>query len=1139
MEPLREPEEAGGDAPFDVSGPLPTGTTVLEASAGTGKTYTIAALAARYVAEGVAELPQLMLVTFSRAATQELRERVRERLVTAERGLVDPVRARAAADDTLLQLLADAPDDEVAARRDRLTRALAGFDAATIATTHGFCQQMLAGLGMAGDLDPDATFVEDVDDLVTEVVGDLYLRKFAADPDPPRIDHATALRVARAAVSDAQATLVPSHADAGTVAQLRYGMATTARDEVAVRKRLRRVLDYDDLLSRLDDALQDPVRGAAAAERVRSRYRVVLVDEFQDTDPLQWRILRTAFHGATTLVLIGDPKQAIYAFRGADLVTYLQATEAATTRRTLARNWRSDAPLLIALGAVFRGAALGDRRIPVRAVHAHHDVRRLHGAGPPLRLRVLGRALVDAPERARITVKEARPIVAEDVARDVVSLLEGPARLALDHQARPLSPSDVAVLVRTNDQAAMVRDALHSAGVPAVLTGGRSVFLAPAAREWLTLLRALEQPHRAGLARAAALTSFVGWSPQRLAADDSAGTDELGRLLRGWRDVLADRGVAALQEVMTSATGLVERLLADVDGERQLTDIRHIGQSLHAAAVSGRLGQAAVVAWLQRRISEAAADTADERTRRLESDADAAQVVTVHGSKGLQFPVVYVPFGWDRHVGDSPDPLRLHDPGGVRLLDVGGKEGPGYEDRRLEHVSEELGEDLRLLYVGMTRARCQVVAWWAPATTSEHAPLTRLLFGDVARGEQPPARVSLPRDAAVRERLEALAAESGGTLAVEQVGEDRPARWHPRPAEPTGLAAASFDRRLDASWRRTSYTGLTRAVHEGHTTPVGVASEPEVEERQDEPELMAPPEAPGDLLDEALRSVPSPMAELPSGAAFGTLVHGVLETVDTRAADLAAELRLRCRDAVGARLGTTVEPEALAAALLPVLVTPLGPLTATAPRSAGVTLADVTPADRLAELDFELPLAGGDSPRTDDATLAEVADSLRRHLPTTDPLASYADALDVPLLRGQRLRGYLTGSIDAVLRLRGAGGEPRYVVVDYKTNWLGGFGPAGADPLTAWDYRPAALAQEMIRAHYPLQALLYAVALHRFLRWRQPSYDPGRHLGGVLYLFVRGMCGPETPVVDGVPCGVFSWQPPVALVEAVSELLDA
>jgi exodeoxyribonuclease V beta subunit len=253
------------------------------------------------------------------------------------------------------------------------------------------------------------------------------------------------------------------------------------------------------------------------------------------------------------------------------------------------------------------------------------------------------------------------------------------------------------------------------------------------------------------------------------------------------------------------------------------------------------------------------------------------------------------------------------------------------------------------------------------------------------------------------------------------------------------------------------------------------------------------------------------MNGLPAGAAFGTLVHEVLEVVDTSAPDLLGELRVRCGEAVARRLAA-LDPTALAAALLPVLRTPL---------PGGGDLAGTAPADRLAELDFELPLGGGDRPTAGRARLRDVSALLRRHLPPDDDLAPYAAVLET--LDAPPLRGYLTGSIDAVLRRPG----PSYVVVDYKTNRL------GSGDLTALDYTRPAMAAEMLRAHYPLQALLYAVALHRYLRWRQPDYDPGRHLGGVQYLFVRGMVGPQTPA----GCGVFDWQPPAALVTDLSDLL--
>ena len=1113
------------DAPvFDPCGPLPEGTTVLEASAGTGKTHTIATLAVRYVAEGQARIDELMLVTFGRAATVELRERVRERFVGTAAALAEPAAARTG-QDPVDALLATGPDEEVARRRARLRQALADFDAATIATTHGFCQQMLTGLGVAADVDPDLTFTESVADVTAEVVGDLYVRAYGgptstAPPFPP----AVAARIGIQAVSDRQAVLEPRGAAPDSEADLRRRLAERVREGVDERKRRRRLMDYDDLLVHLRDALADPVTGADARTRVRARYTVVMVDEFQDTDPVQWEILERAFHGHRTLVLIGDPKQAIYAFRGADVVTYLAATGSAGRTRTLGTNWRSDAPLVEAFEQLMGGVALGHERIRVHPVAAARSGRRLGGAPAtaPFRIRVVERDLVTPGEDALLRVDAVRSWVARDVAGDIVSLLAAGATLGDPGCARPLRPGDVAVLVQANRDAVSVRDALASAGVPVVLTGTSSVFGSEAAQDWLTLLSALAQPQRTGLVRAAALTSFVGWTPQRLAAGDAdASLDDLTATLHGWAELLSGRGVAALLEA--AAGEMVPRVLAGEHGERLLTDLRHVGQVLHAAAAEGRFGVASMVEWLQRRVTEAAADQAEERSRRLESDAAAVQVVTVHRSKGLEFPVVYAPFLWDRFVPRTPDPLLLHDEAGTRVLDVGGPSGAGYAARRERHAAEDAGEALRLAYVALTRASAQVVTHWAPTANTAGGPLHRLLFG----GRSPDGVLEEPvrvcSDTSARARLEELATRSGGRIAVEtSVPESR--RWA-SPAE-TGpdLAVRRFDRVLDSSWTRTSYSGLTAGLHEA--APAGVTSEVEEPGTVDEVEVRvaASQEAEGDVVRDpaAAAPLPSPMAGVPRGADVGTLVHAVLEHTDFAGDDLRAELEREAGRA-GAAAVTGLEPGPLAGALLPALLTPLGPL------AGGRRLADVARRDRLDELGFELPLAGGDRP-AGGAQVGEVADVLRRHLPEDDPLRGYADDLAVPLLADRPLRGFLNGSIDTVLRLREHDG-PRYVVVDYKTNWLGG------DDLGSDDYRPAAMAAAMREAHYPLQALLYSVALHRYLRWRQPGYDPGVHLGGVLYLFLRGMCGPDTPVVDGMTCGAFSWSPPPDLVVDLSALL--
>jgi len=1100
--------------PFDIRGALPIGTTVLEASAGTGKTHTVAALVTRYVAEGHATLDQLLVVTFGRVASLELRERVRGQLVAAERGLADLPSARSS-DDELLRLLADTDDADATLRRRRLAAALAHFDAATIATTHQFCQQVLIGLGVAGDSEPGSTLVENLDELVVEVIDDLYVRKFAvAGADEPIFSHTTALQLGRDAIRDPQARLEPRDADPGSPSDVRRRFAQAVRDEVDRRKRRLGVLGYDDLLSRLAGTLSPA--DAAARDRMRARWSVVLVDEFQDTDPVQWDVLRLAFDGHATLVLIGDPKQAIYAFRGGDIVTYLAASASAQTSATLAQNWRSDAPLVAGLQALMGGAELGDPAIVVRPVTAVHQATRLTGApsSAPLRLRMVRRDQVGVGQRAKIDMRTVRTLVARDLAADVANLLAAKPMF----EGRDLLAGDIAVLVGTHDQSALVRDALDNARVPSVIAGAGSVYATPAGDDWLILLEALEQPHRSARVRAAALTPFLGLTATELATDDGSLTDRLGATLRTWAGLLAERGVAALLEVAVIEQDLPARLLAQQGGARQLTDLRHVGQGLQAVATSDGLGLPALVEWLRGRRDEAAVDLATDRIRRLDSDAAAVQVVTLHASKGLQFPVVYLPFAFDRWV-PKPDVLLLHDDNGRRVLDVGGQASNGRIDRQRRAATELAGEALRLLYVGLTRAQSQVVTWWAPSSNTEDSGLHRLLFGREPGSDAVAERAKIPTDDQAAATVAALAAR-GGPQVEDAVVAALPVRPDMSDAIRT-FEIVLFDRELDTAWRRTSYSALSAAAEqEPHA---GVSSEPEDGERDDE------------NLDQVIRStedhpelraVASPMAELPAGTSFGTLVHAVLETTDPTSVDLPAELRLRCAEQL-ARRPAGMSADELAAGLLPTLSTPLGPI------GAGLALREIPVGDRLAELDFEIPLSGGDLIDDVDATgtLGDLGRLLRRLLPADDPLAGYAERLESAGMSGQLLRGYLTGSLDAVFRLPG----PRYVVADYKTNWLGA---EGSEPLSAWHYRPQALNDAMAASDYPLQALLYCVALHRFLRWRQPGYDPRQHLGGVLYLFVRGMCGADNPVVDGQPCGVFGWRPPADLVVGLSDLLD-
>lgn len=1084
---------------FDLLGPLPApgSTTVLEASAGTGKTFALAGLVTRYVAEGVASLDQMLLITFSRAASRELRERVRAQISETVGALCNPTV------DPANELVAHLTRGTAADRDERCGRlrdALAGFDAATIATTHEFCSMVLKSLGVAGDTEAGVRLVESLDDLLTQIVDDLYLARFGSARDEAVLSHAEAAALARAVAGDPCAQLRPRDPDPDSVAAVRLKFATDVLAELELRKHRLGILGYDDLLKRLATALR--AQDSDARGRMRLRWPIVMVDEFQDTDPIQWEVIERAFSGHSAVVLIGDPKQAIYGFRGGDIYTYLEAARTAGQRRTLDVNWRSDTALVERLQAVLHGAALGDPGIVVGPVEPRLPGHRLTGAprGAPFRLRLVRRTMFGVDESKTIPMNDLRRYIAADMAADVGALLAGAA--AFD--GTPVGAGHVAIIIETGEDARACQKALAQAGIPAVYTGDADVFLSPAAEDWLGLLNAFDQTHRSGVVRAAAATAFFGTTADELAAGGDALTDRMAATLRDWADQLRERGPAAVYEAAQLA-GMGRRVLAQQGGERLMTDLAHIAQLLQEVSHRERLTLTALRDWLRRQCGDR--DGAPERNRRIDSDAAAVQIMTVWGAKGLQFPIVYLPFAFNRHVFIDDIPL-FHDESDCRCLHVGGPDSPDLAATERFSRSEAARNDIRLTYVALTRAQSQVVAWWAPSYDEPNGGLSRLMrdrrVGEAAVPDRCEPKTISDEDATARFRDWEAA---GGPVLEEAVVSGVPAI--PGPTPPAELAVRHFHRVIDTDWRRTSYSGLIRGADQP-----AVGSEPEETARDDEMEVPAGPIAPAVGAD-----VPSPMAELPAGATFGSLVHAVLENADPGAPDLAVELETRIR-AHAAWWPVDVDPGVLASALLPMQDTSLGPL------APGLTLRRIGLRDRLRELDFEIPLAGGDvRGAAPDLRLADVGEVLGAHLAADDPLAGYASRLTSDGLGRESLRGYLSGSIDAALRLPGQ----RYLVVDYKTNMLGP---------TAADYSFPALTEAMLHSDYPLQALLYLVVLHRFLRWRQPGYDPDRHLGGVLYLFVRGMCGAATPLLDGHPCGVFSWRPPAGLAVALSDLLD-
>ncbi|MFT4225248.1 PD-(D/E)XK nuclease family protein, partial [Micropruina sp.] len=390
--------------------------------------------------------------------------------------------------------------------------------------------------------------------------------------------------------------------------------------------------------------------------------------------------------------------------------------------------------------------------------------------------------------------------------------------------------------------------------------------------------------------------------------------------------------------------------------------------------------------------------------------------------------------------------------------------------------------------------------WWARTPHTPRSALQRVLYRDRERlPAAPAAGYPLDRAPGGLSPADLPWLREARAVAVQPVEPGAPAPLRGDTGSVPMLRALSFDRTVDPDWRRTSYSGLTAGVH------------------AEAPLLADEPEQTESIVPSAFDTAPSPMSDLPGGTQFGTLVHALFEQVDPGPDEdaLRAGLRTAAAEWLPRFPLPGVTPAGLADALVPAFMTPLGPLT------DHRSLAQLPVGDRLAELNFDLPMAPSTA-----FTLGDLAELMRVHLSPDDPLVGYPALLADPVLAVQPLKGFLTGSIDAVFRV-GAPAEPRFVVVDYKTNRLGG------EELTLGHYAQGPMVAAMCASHYPLQALLYCVALHRFLAGRLDGYRPEVHLGGVLYLFVRGMGGPTS----GPDTGVFAWQPPASLVEELSRRL--
>lgn len=1089
-------------ASFDLAGPVPSGTVLLEASAGTGKTYAVAAIATRLVVEGRITMPELLVVTFTRTAAAEIRERIRLRLADAAALL----RGAEIPDQPWLAPLAEVEGSELEARRERVDDALREIDGASISTIHGFCQTALRQGGLragglaANELSDDGGTVEQ------QVVRDITLAalmndiKLLGDVSAPAVESELA-RVVRTLGTNLGAVADPVGPADDATATRWAALARRSRALIADRRRRQGVVAFDDLIMGLHDLVANPEVGEATRRTLRERYRVVMIDEFQDTDPVQWTTFARTFiedpdhiGPASDVFLVGDPKQAIYQFRGADIRAYLDAVSRPEVRRyTLTTNYRSDAALIAGLNNILAGLTFGDRRVPYVPVNPARTepTHALVGDRTPIEIRWVPRH-EELVGKTGFTAAAVSPIIMGDFVAETLALLRS-GRLDDGSGPRAVHPGDIAVLTRSNRDAADIADALRRLNIPVVQVGTDSVLSTEAANQWALLLSALASPREPGLAGAAALGWFFALHPHELA--DEGARRAIHSQLGEWRSVFARSGIISFLQYLRDDRAVLTALASGEETlDRRLTDLTHIAELIDAYLDTGSRSPDAArraLAQLQSGASDRDDGTSsDDRLRRVETDGSSVQVMTVHRAKGLEFPIVLAPMlnKQARNRGDlSPFVYSIN---GQRRVDaapsIDWKADTKPEDRYEAAKSDADDDALRLLYVAMTRARHQLILWFAPTDRVGTGALARTLLS--ARGDDGLVledSITTSDVDLVAGRRSGLEVAGGAALTIVDLPSTPPepdGPYEPPPVAPMTPQHAELDGRSlrDAAWRRWSYSSILKAARGDRRYVPFLETPGEDEDRENAPVVPDPgglPEIPGRVAN-----------------VFGTVVHGVLEACDFTDPELRATLlKLAAERLQHNAIDHLVDAEALTDGLVTVLEAPLAPI------RTDLTLRDIPRRDRLAELRFQMRL----EPRRVEALAALVAE----RSPADDPHREYFAQLAAALARregGLPVDGLLYGEIDALFRVDG-----RFIVVDYKTNTL-----------TAYDHD--AMVDGMHHGNYPLQALLYAIATHRYLRRRVDSYSIDDHLLGAAYLFVRGMGGGG---------GIHHWRvdPPVIL----------
>ncbi|MFH0784591.1 MAG: exodeoxyribonuclease V subunit beta [Pseudomonadota bacterium] len=1168
---------------FDAArGELARGITLVEASAGTGKTYAITMLVLRSVVELHVPIDKILIVTFTKAATEELRQRIRSRLVEARNLFAGKGACVGGADETLSSW-AGTIDDRQKALHD-LQLALADIDRAGVFTIHGFCQRMLVEQALESGQLFDVELLSDIEHIRLQIAEDFWRsRIYYMAPLPcslvikdfptpeqllasvyeakkenchiepqirpleevfAKLDAAMA-RLAtwwrqsgdelgnlfekslglghfKKPFSDAfdlwigalqdffsgNTTTLPDKISLlsrqkiigelngqkirGDEKKLSYLAAwplpegeveellaaadeliLTLRVELAERLRaevMRRLerhgnIGFDDLITRLSRALQGE-RGLALRRLVGARYAIALIDEFQDTDGMQWHIFSSIFgDGEHALYLIGDPKQAIYKFRGADIHSYFLARKSAQQLLTLEKNYRSHPFLVGEVNRLFGSRIspfyfppeiLDYRPVVAGKSESDADLRRENESLAGMVYCTLAENEDDSAGRWS-SGKASNRFIVFTVA-EIAKLLDPLSPVTLcSEEERLLAPHDIAVLVRSHRQAEAYRQALTEAGIPAVVGSRDSVFRTGECRDLLLLLQAIATPGDLVKLRTALTIPWFGFTGNDLydLFHDEERFNHLYRRFLEYHQRWREQGLLAMMSRLLVGEEVMVTLASGKLAERAIANISHLLELIQEEESSENLGMSQVVQWLLRMTLD---DSGTENTELLlESDEEAVRIVTMHGAKGLEYPVVFCPFLWYRSDSLSSEKYQIsgHDDDHRLVVDLGSAR---FSERREKAVGEQMAEDLRLLYVAVTRAKIRCYIMWAdvkahsPVADSFNSALGYLLFSEGALPchEQQQTFQTLMQDHPLQ------------LVTIE--GDEPPpaARVKGRPQELCPLMPST--RSLYTDWQMSSYSALAM-----------------LSEYAEEIEITA---------SSGGRTIPMP--GLPAGASFGNVVHDILDELSFAALARRDKENLLPLQQKCLRYGVGADPAEVGRLLQQVVTTPLLP----AACSDNFSLAMLDEDKCLKEMGFCFHLGLLTTKRINTILAGE---------PTFVPLGH------------KTMRGYLTGFIDLICEFAG-----KYYVLDYKTNFLG-------DALD--DYHPGKLPAAMQAHNYGLQYWIYTLVLHRHLQNLFDDYCYQDHFGGVMYLYVRGM----TPDIAG--SGVFAALPDydklVALGQAV------